>query len=60
MFNAAMKVNNDELTIRVNLKEDNGPSKSGKSIIIATSAGNKDIPGTDLKIGLNIYRPRFA
>ena len=56
MENMEMTVNGDELTIKVNLKQDLGLSKSGKTRIIATSRGNAKIPGTDVTIGLNIYK----
>ena len=59
MLNAEMKVTGDKLTITVDLSQDHGPSKSMKSIIIASSQGNKAIGhGTDAIIGLNIYRSR--
>ena len=36
-----------------------GPSKSGKTIIIATTGGNVAVPGNEaIKCGLNIYRGR--
>lgn len=56
MENIEMKVEDDTLTIKVNLNQDLGLSKSGKTRIIATSRGNAKIPGTDATIGLNIYR----
>lgn len=45
------------LTIKVDLKKNLGLSKSGKSIMIATTQGNCSV-GKDRKetIGLNIYR----
>ncbi len=58
MKNAALKVDGNKLTITVDLSKDHGPSKSGKTIIIATSSGNKPIEGTDAIIGLNIYSKR--
>ena len=43
------------MTLAIDLSKSQGPSKSGKSIIIATTGGNKEIaPGT--LMGLNIYR----
>jgi len=46
------------LTIRVDLNSDCGQSKSGKSIVIASTKGNKPVPGEgrDEIIGLNVYR----
>jgi hypothetical protein len=59
MQNCAMAVKGDVLTITVNLAESQGTSKTGKSEIIATTAGNISIPGKpELKLGLNLYRPR--
>ena len=46
------KLAEELLTILQRLKTD------GKTIIIATSSGNKPIEGTDAVIGLNIYRKR--
>ena len=54
--NVQMKTEGDILTIKVNMSENFGRSKSGKSIIIASTEGNITIPGTDAKMGLNIYR----
>ena len=55
--NVSMAVENDELVIRVNLKQSFGPSKSGKTISIASTLGNVGVPGNDgTKIGLNVYR----
>lgn len=58
MTNAQLAMNGDILTITVDMSKTHGASKSGKSIIIATSGGNKSVPGTEAKIGLNIYVPR--
>jgi len=40
----------------VDLSKDLGPSKSGKTTIVASSEGNKSVPGRDEKFGLNVYR----
>ncbi|MHC4660815.1 MAG: hypothetical protein ACYS8W_03940 [Planctomycetota bacterium] len=59
MKNVEMKIEGDILTITVDLSKDCGPSKSGKTIIVATTSGNVDIPEREgVKIGLNIYRPK--
>lgn len=57
MFNMDMKVTGNKLTITVDLSKSSGTSASGKNTIIASSKGNQQIPGTDAKIGLNIYKP---
>ncbi len=57
MKNVKMTLNGDILTIEVDLKQDFGKSSSGKSIVIATTEGNKPVGKDDIKIGLNIYKP---
>jgi len=57
MKNVTMKVEGSKLVIEVDLSQDLGPSKSGKTVLIASSEGNVSIPGReDVKIGLNVYR----
>lgn len=54
--NTDLKLDGDKLTITVDMSKDCGRSKSGKSLIIASTQGNIKIPGTDATIGLNIYK----
>lgn len=56
MKNVDLQVSGDILTIKIDLSDDYGPSKSGKSTIIASTEGNIIIPDTDVKLGLNCYR----
>lgn len=56
MKNVELKVEGNILTITVDLSKEQGRSASGKTMIIATSSGNKPIEGTDATIGLNVYR----
>lgn len=57
MQNIEMTVKGDELVIKIDLTKDYGRSKSGKSTIIATTAGNLSIPDhPDIHLGLNLYR----
>ena len=57
MNNVTMAVKGDKLTIEVDLSQDHGPSKSGKTIQIASTLGNKTVPDhDDVRIGLNVYR----
>jgi hypothetical protein len=57
MKNVETKVEKNILTITVDLNKTFGPSKSGKTIIIASSEGNQKIEGSDgAIIGLNIYK----
>lgn len=58
MKNVEMKVDKDKLTITVDLKKEFGDSKSGRNVIIASSEGNAPIPGTQAKIGINVYRSK--
>ena len=59
MTNVQMDRKGDVLTITVNLSEDHGPSKSGKTLIVATSSGNvvtsAEVDGKPVTIGLNAY-----
>lgn len=58
MKNVKMSVDGTILRIDVDLSQSGDVSKSGKSIIIASSEGNKAVPETeDIKIGLNVYKP---
>ena len=59
MKNVEMKVEHGKLVIAVDLAKELGPSSSGKSVIIATTEGNVDVPGEpEVKIGLNVYRKK--
>ena len=56
MKNIEMTVEGETLIIKVDLSKDFGPSKSGKSVIIASTEGNVSVPERGEKIGLNVYR----
>ena len=56
MKNVQMSVEGDSLIIKIDLTKDFGESKSGKTIIVASTEGNVTVPGRKEKIGLNIYR----
>lgn len=49
------KQEGDKLIIVVDLKSNLGRSKSGKSLMIATSSGITDA-GNDIKLGLNVFK----
>lgn len=58
MKNIKTSVKDNVLTIRVKLDAKTSKSASGKSLIIASTQGNKPVDGADgVIIGLNIYRP---
>jgi len=56
MKNIQIEQKGDILTLTIDLSKSQGRSKSGKTEIIATTAGNQKIKGTDAVIGLNCYR----
>ncbi len=59
MKNIKTSVKDNVLTIRVKLDAKTSKSASGKSLIIASTQGNKPVDGADgVIMGLNIYRPR--
>jgi hypothetical protein len=57
--NVTYDVKDSKLVITVDLKQDNGKSKSGKTIMIATTNGNTRITGPkdeEVIFGLNVYK----
>jgi hypothetical protein len=56
MKNVEMEISGDTLKIRVDLLKEFGPSKSGKTTIVASTEGSRSLPGRDEKIGLNVYK----
>jgi hypothetical protein len=56
MKNVEMTVEGNILIIKVDLTKEFGPSKSGKTIKVASTEGNVAVPERDEKIGLNVYR----
>ena len=56
MQNIDMHVDGNTLTLKIDLSKRLGHSSSGKNVIIATTGGNKGVPGHDgIKVGVNIY-----
>lgn len=56
MENVKMAVEGDELVIRVDLKHRGEKSSTGKSVRVASTEGNVDVPGhAAIKIGINAY-----
>jgi len=56
MQNIEMSVKGKILTITVDLSKELGPSKSGKTILIASTKGNQKVDGSDAIVGVNIYK----
>jgi hypothetical protein len=52
----SVTVTETEFIIRVKRDANHGVSASGKSVIVATTAGNVSLPG-GVKLGLNAYKP---
>ncbi|MBT8506961.1 hypothetical protein AZH53_00765 [Methanomicrobiaceae archaeon CYW5] len=59
MKNIEMKLEGTILTMKIDISKDFGPSKSGKSITIASTEGNIAVPGAEeVKVGLNVYKSK--
>jgi len=59
MENVKIDKKGDILTITVDLSKNSGPSKSGKSIVIASTQGNIIIDAEKkIYLGLNVYSTR--
>ncbi len=56
--NVDMKVEGNILFIRVDPTKEFRASSSGKTTIVATTEGNVEVPDHEVKVGLNVYRPR--
>lgn len=57
MKNVAMKVSGKTLTLTIDLAKSFGPSKSGKSNVIATTEGNIELTGhEDMRLGINVFK----
>jgi hypothetical protein len=50
-------VKDNYLILVVNLSNQGEPSTSGLSVVLSSTHGNQRVPGTDVKVGLNVYRP---
>ena len=55
MKNVETSVDKNILTIKVDLTKTFGASSSGKSIIIGSSEGNKEI-APEIYLGINVYK----
>jgi hypothetical protein len=57
MDNIQIEVKDNKAVITIDLSKDFGPSKSGKTIVVATTRGNVPIPGAEtIRLGLNCYK----
>ena len=55
MKNIETKKTGDKLTIEIDLSKEYGRSKSGKTVIIASTEGNIEV-GNGIKLGVNCYK----
>jgi hypothetical protein len=54
--NIALSINTDgDLLVVIDLKKEYGPSASGKTTIVASTAGSKDLGTSNVKLGINAY-----
>ena len=58
MKNIKLESKANLLIVTIDMSKSFGPSKSGKTEIIASTGGNRHVPGTDAKLGLNLYKAR--
>lgn len=57
MQNIEMKLEGNILTVKMDVSKSFGPSKSGKTTIIASTGGNISVAGKpEIKLGLNCYK----
>jgi hypothetical protein len=58
--NVKVDIQKNELIIKVNLNEETTLSKSGKSMVIASTLGNVKIQHgeTEINLGLNLYKKK--
>lgn len=60
MTNVKTKIDKNILTLTIDLSREYGPSKSGKTIVIATTSGNiKLAHESGAVLGLNVYKPKM-
>jgi ABC-type uncharacterized transport system YnjBCD ATPase subunit len=57
MQNVTMRLEGRALVIEIDLDTELGPSKSGKSTLIATTGGNVRVPNTqDVMVGVTAFK----
>ena len=57
MVNCKLQVNKNTLTITVDLSKNAGLSKSGKTILVASTQGSAEVPGAQgTFVGLNVFK----
>ena len=56
MKNVVLAVEGDDLVITINMSKVFGPSKSGKTTMVASTEGIVAIPGRPELLGLNMFK----
>lgn len=59
MENVKMEVKGNKLTIEIDLSVTGSPSATGKTLVLASTRGNKSVPEHEgVFIGVNCYKKR--
>ena len=58
MQNVKTKIEGQTLTITIDLNADKTPSKSGKTMVLASTRGNVNLKEAGVVLGLNCYTAR--
>ena len=56
MQNVDVKVKDGKAVITIDLNKEFGPSRTGKTIIVASTHGNQPIGDNGVRLGLNAYK----
>ena len=56
MQNINVKLDKNNVILKIDTRKNYGPSSTGKSIIVASTRGNKIIKNTGVYLGLNVYK----
>ena len=58
MENVEVTQDGDTLVLKIDTSKRLRDSKTGKTTLVATTGGNHQITGTNLKLGLNLFVPK--
>ena len=59
MKNVVMREEGTKLIIEVDLTQEFGPSKSGKTITVASTEGSVPVPSKpEMQVGVNVYKSK--
>jgi hypothetical protein len=57
MKNITISVDGEIMKIEIDLAKDFGKSKSGKTLVVASSEGNVPVPDhPNMRLGINVYK----